>query len=98
MNEVVVKSGQVMDVLGRKCEVRDTDARIVFVDAITEDRVNYGTVCLSLGALTVDGENDPVMHVHTRLRMNAVSAQILHATLGNLIAQLQAPPDKMQTN
>lgn len=96
--EVIVKSGKSMLVQGAQWEIRDTDARMVFVDLITENRVNHGVVNLSMGAVHTDADNTPVVEVSTRLRMDLVTAQILHAALGDLIRQSQQPPDKSVTN
>lgn len=98
-NEVVVKSGKTVDVGGGKAwDIRDAEARMVFVDFLSENRISNGVVCLSLGAVHTDTTNTPVVDVTTRLRMDLVTAQILHATLGDLIRQAQQPPDKSVAN
>lgn len=97
-NEVVVKSGQTVVFDGVEWDVRSENATTVFFDFITEGRVVNGVPYLSLGTASVDFSNKPVIDVHTRLRMDLVTAQILHAQLGDLIARAQTPPDKSVAN
>ncbi|MBB3313104.1 hypothetical protein FHT78_004892 [Rhizobium sp. BK196] len=93
-NDVVVKSGNVVRVGDHDAEIRDVEARTVFVDFFTENRVNNNTVCLSLGALHVDAANEPVIDVSTRLRMDLGFAQMLHGVLGELISSALKPIDQ----
>lgn len=98
MNDVVIKSGRVLEVGDAKWDIVDRSPGALFIDVITEARHSNGVVQLSMGAAHIDGENAPVVEISTRLRLDIVTAQILHAQLGEIIAHFQAPPDKMQTN
>lgn len=80
-------------------QVRDAGVPVSYVDVFTENRALNGTIALSLGAVLVDGiGNEPVIDVVCRLRMNAVTAQILHAELGRLIEASLAVPNKSTAN
>lgn len=82
-----------------KFEVRNTDVPVSHVDVFTEGRMHNGTIALSLGAISVDGiGNEPAINLVCRLRMNPVTAQILHAELGRLIEASLAVPDKSAAN
>lgn len=98
MNDVVIKSGKVLEVGDAKWDIVDRSHGVLFIDMITEARHSNGVVQLSMGAAHIDGQNTPVVQVSTRIRLDIVTAQILHANLGQIIAHFQAPPDKMQTN
>ncbi|MBY3369391.1 MULTISPECIES: hypothetical protein [Rhizobium] len=93
-NDVVIRSGSTTKIGDRDAEIRDADARTVFVDFFSENRLNNSTVCLSLGALHVDGANEPVIDISTRLRMDLGFAQILHGVLGEIIAMALKPVDQ----
>ncbi|TBY48310.1 hypothetical protein [Rhizobium leguminosarum] len=93
-NDVVVRSGNTVRVGEHDAEVRDADARTVYVDFFTENRLSNSTVCMSLGALHLDAANEPVIDVSTRLRMDLGFAQILHGVLGELIASALKPSDQ----
>ncbi len=97
-NEVVVRSGKTIPISDMRVEVRDADARTVFVDFITESRVSNGVAYLSMGSIHTDADNAPVVEVTTRLRLDIVTAQVLHATLGDLIAQAHKRPDNSAAN
>ncbi|MGO7157050.1 hypothetical protein [Rhizobium leguminosarum] len=93
-NDVVIRSGRTTKIGDHDAEIRDTDARTVFVDFFSENRLSNSTVCISLGALHADGANGPVIDISTRLRMDLGFAQILHGVLGEIIAAALKPVDQ----
>lgn len=95
---VVMKSGKTVKIDGHEWDIRDGDSRTVFVDFITENRINNGVLHLSLGSVHTDVNNAPIVEVSTRIRMDIATAQILHRTLGNLIREFQIPPEKVTRN
>lgn len=79
-------------------EIRDHEARVEFVDFITENRVNNGVIYLSLGSVNVDANNAPVVDVSTRLRMDLATAQIISRHLADLVKTAQKAPEKATKN
>jgi hypothetical protein len=82
----------------QKWEIRDDGVPVDFVDLITEGRHNNGIVYLSLATGIVDGSNEPIAQIASRLRMHLGTAQALHALLGAAIKDAMKAPAKGKTN
>lgn len=69
-----------------------------FVDLIAEARHHNGIVYLSLAQTVFDMGATPEAVIATRLRMNLVTAQVLHSVLGNIIRDATKPAGKDKAN
>lgn len=73
--------------------VRKGEAPAFYTDALTEARIVDGIIYLSLGSRSIDGEDEELVDVVTRLRMNLSKAKSIHANLEVLIKQAMRPFD-----
>ncbi|RVO08203.1 hypothetical protein [Sinorhizobium meliloti] len=97
-NEVVVKSGRRIAVGDEWWTVRKDDAACQFIDFLTEARQFNGTVYLSLASGILDANNEPIVDVVSRLRMNLGTAQVLHNLLGQIIGDALRPTGSSKAN
>jgi hypothetical protein len=75
-------------------EIKDHTAAASYVDVVLETATAHGTVMVSLGSFNRDIPEEPIIDVTHRLRMNAFTAQRLHAALGKIINNLQKQADQ----
>src|SRR5438105_3726613 len=98
-NEVVVRSGRKLTVGSDLWEIRDGGVPVEYVDLITEARTVNGVAYVSLAAAIIDGNNDGIAQIATRIRMNMGTAQALHQLLGQMIKDsLTSPVDPSKAN
>ena len=98
-NEVVIRSGRKIAMGDQWWEIRDNGEPIKFTDYLTEARVVNGTFYLSFGACFVDANNQGIVDITSRLRMDLGTAQALHNMLGQMINNtLTKPADMSKAN
>ena len=97
-NRVVVTSGRKVVVGDETWTVRRDDEPCQFVDFMSEARQFNGTVYLSLASAILDANNEPIVDIIARLRMNLATAQGLHAALGQIISDAFKPSDTSKAN
>jgi hypothetical protein len=97
-NEVVIKSGHYLAMGETKLEIRDAGEPIHYVDVLTEARQHLGVIYLAFGGVVWDANNDQIVQIASRLRMNLGTAQDLHRLLGQMINDATKPIDKTLTN
>lgn len=97
-NDVVIKSGRNIALGDTRAEIRDDGRPVHYVDMVMEARQGYGIVALAFGSIVTDANNDPLVQVASRLRMNLGVAQTLHKLLGDMISDALKPADKSQAN
>lgn len=97
-NEVVVKSGRMIALGDKFAEIRDDGRPVHFVDVLMEARHHMGVVYMAFGSVILDANNDHLVQVASRLRMNLATAQDMHRLLGSIIEDALKPVDKSKAN
>lgn len=97
-NKLPLRTGSKIAVGDKWLEIRDTGGPVSFVDIITEARHNGGVIYLAFGSAIVDGNNDAICDMASRLRMNLSTAQVLHRLLEDMIADALKPADLSKAN
>ncbi|MCS3742691.1 hypothetical protein [Rhizobium sp. BK661] len=97
-DEVVISSGRKIAMGDQWWEIRDNGETIKFTDYLTEARIINGTVYLSFGSCFMDANNQGVVDIASRLRMDLGTAQMLHNLLGQMISSALTPPDISKAN
>ena len=98
VDDVSVKPERRIAIADEWWTLRDSEAPAVFSDYITEARHWHGNVYLSFGSGVIDANNEPVIDIVSRLRMNLGTAQVLHQLLGQMIDDALKPVDKSTAN
>lgn len=97
-NEVVVRSGRKIAVGQDWWEIRDNGTPVTYVDILTELRHHNSVVYLSLGQAVIDANNEPIVQIAARHRIDLGTAQTLHRLLGDMITEMTTPVEKSQAN
>jgi len=97
-NEVIVRSGRNIAMGDQWWEIRDSGEPIKFTDILTEARHVGGAVYLSFGACFIDANNQGMVDITSRIRLELGFAQALHSMLGQMISSALAPPDLSKAN
>lgn len=97
-NEVVIRSGRKLAVGADWWEIRDDGVPVTYIDMLTELRNHNSVVYLSLGQAIIDANNEPIVQVAARHRIDLGTAQTLHRLLGEMINEMTKPVDKSQAN
>ncbi|RVP96980.1 hypothetical protein [Sinorhizobium meliloti] len=97
-NDVVIRSGRKIAVGDQWWEIRDNGEPIKYTDYITEARLVHGTIYLSFGACFMDANNEGIVDIAARLRMDLAAAQSLHNMLGQMISNALTPTDTSKAN
>lgn len=95
---VVTRTGRAMAIGPDWWEIRDDGTPPQFVEVLTECRQHAGVVYLAFGSMIRDANNDGIVNIASRLRMDLVAAQSLRNMLSGIIDEALKPTDKSTAN